>query len=182
MADATETVAVEAAVNAEASAHLATEAAVTAVEAAEVSAEVNAETVVTAAEAAVTLAETQAAIATQEAAQVIQAGVAAIAKNEEKESWQDEAIRSLQAGQITMSEALSQMGADLMGIKQAIVELVSPPSTQQQGTEAGSIPTVTTTEAIAESDTTQTEASPKSGDVSLEAQAKEKCRRVLRFL
>lgn len=182
MADTSEVVAVDAAQSAEVSAATAVQAAVVAQDAAAVSAEVNAETVVTAAEAAVTLAETQAAIATQEAALVIQAGVAAIAENEVKESWQDEAIRSLQQGQSAMSEALSIMASDLTGIKQAIVELVSPPSTLAQATGAESIPTVTTAEVVSESSSTRTEVSPKDGDVSPEAAQADRRKRVLRFL
>jgi hypothetical protein len=184
MSDASTMVAVDAAVQADASAQTAEEAAITAVTAAAVSAEVNAETVVTAAEAAVALAESQAALATQQAAQVIAGAEAAIVINEEKESWQDEAIRSLQQGQTAMSEALAAMGTDLMGIKQAIVELVSPQSTPVPPMEAGSIPTVTTQEVATEtSSSTVTEPSPGSEGANRVAQVNaDKRKRVLRFL
>lgn len=185
MADSTEQVAVESAATAVSAANVAQDAAshaeVVLVQTEAAATEINNETVVTAAEAAVTLAETQAAIATQEAAIVIREAEHTIVENEARESWQDEAIRELQASQQTLLTAMNQLASDLSGMREAIVELISPPSTQQQQTEAESeIPNANPT--TANNDSTRTEQSPNDADGNPVQVTPEKRKRVLRFL
>lgn len=175
-------VAVSAAAESVAAANVAQDAALSAIgtvaEAEAVAAKVNAETVVTAAEAAVTLANAQAAIATTEAAQVIQEAQTAIENNERTESWQDEAIRSLQTQSTALMEAVATLAISVGGVKMAITEMVS-----QQSTPATSEVVESTVETIPVATEQQTQTAA-SASVAAENPAPPTARqkRVLRFL
>lgn len=146
-------VAVESATDAAASASEAHHAAVVAQTAAEQTQnaveelkEVQTETVVTTAEAAVALAQETAAMANIEAAKVIDAATQAIAENEVKESWQDEAIRTLQSQVTTL---LLEVGT-LTQLLRENSKPSTPESTQAE--------TVTVTETVTAVEATQDQA------------------------
>jgi hypothetical protein len=181
--NSTEMVAVESATTAVAAATVAQDAAARADkvmdEAQAIADTVTVDAAITAAEGAVAVAENQATIAKQEAAIVTQAAVAAIVENEEKEKWQDEALRRLETNQEALTATLAILSEEVGSVKMAIMELVSPPSTRAPQTEAGSVPEA---EPSKEKPLTRTEASENAEDGNPAQVTPEKRRRVLRFL
>jgi hypothetical protein len=185
MADSTEQVAVESAAQASTSAMIAVDAANAAGNAVQEIKEVAQDAIVSAtvtnAEQAVQIAENTATIAKQEAAIVTQAAVAAIAENEVKESWQDEAIRRLSAESEANSTMLRSL-ADQMGALTEAVAILTAPATKTESSPLSAqteTPPTVTTETVTES--TVTEPPPKSADENQDRKTEAR-KRVLRFL
>lgn len=167
-ADASETAARNAAI-AEVAAETATEAAHDAVTGA----------TVILAEQAVQIADNTATIAKQEAAVITQAAVAAIAENEVKESWQDEAIQRLQTEVSSLSTILQSQSAMLAEIQATLSVTDSRQSAQPDSETPPTVATEIVTETVMASE--QTEPPPKSAEESRGRKTAAR-KRELRFL
>lgn len=179
MADSTKTIAVESAVQADAAASLASSSAAVAIEAAETATEAATDAVmgstVILAEQAVEIAHNEATIANQQAAMVTQAAVEAIAENEVKESWQDEAIKRLSAESETNSMTLRSLAEQLQAMTEALA-LITAPSQPLTSEQSETPPTVTS-----DTEPTKTEP-PLKSEAENPDKRTEARKRILRFL
>jgi len=138
MADTSAEVAVEAATDASVSASIAVNAADAAIESASIIADTQNETV----ETVVALANAQAALATTEAAQIIQAAEIAIESQGEHESWQDAQIAVLKQELANSSEAMRLLTQRLETLELVTTVAVMAESEASAPTESVSLPTV----------------------------------------